>query len=130
MIASDNFSSACGASGGAQADSGQGKLLRCARGCSYIASMVIDLRFRPLPTPLPPPYPVHRLVVVPTWSSSIKERLLRVGVMGVVIICLPLEDIREGNSIDGIVRRHNQQAMAAALLLWWTGTWAFIITTV
>ncbi len=48
----------------------------------------------------------------------------------VVIVCLPLEDVREGNSIDGIVRRHNPRATAAALLLWWTGTRAFIVAIV
>ncbi len=61
---------------------------------------------------------------------------------GVVIVCPPLDDVREGcrdrggrpimlgNTIDGIVRRHSLQAMAAALLLWWTGTRAFIVAIV
>ncbi len=48
----------------------------------------------------------------------------------VVIVCLPLEEVREGNSIDGIVRRHNPREMAAALLLWWIGTRAFIVAIV
>jgi hypothetical protein len=51
-------------------------------------------------------------------------------VTSVVIVCLPLEDAREGNSIDGIVRRHNPQATAATLLLWWIGPQAFIVAIV
>jgi hypothetical protein len=50
--------------------------------------------------------------------------------MGVVIVCLPFEDIREGNSINGIVRRHSRQATAAALVWWWTSTQALIVAIV
>ena len=45
--------------------------------------------------------------VVTAWSSSVEERVLGGQVTGVVIICLLLKDIGEGNSIDDIVRRHN-----------------------
>jgi hypothetical protein len=37
------------------------KLLHHARGCSYIDSAVVYLRFHPLPMPLPPPYLVRCL---------------------------------------------------------------------
>jgi hypothetical protein len=61
---------------------------------------------------------------------SVKERLLGGWVTSIVIVCLILKDVREGNSIDDIVRRHNPQSTAAALLLWWTGTWAFIVAII
>ncbi len=62
--------------------------------------------------------------------------------MGIVIVCLSLEDVGEGchdrgghrivlgNSIDSIVHRYNPQATAAIMLLWWTGARAFIVAIV